>query len=580
VDTLLLAFANQSDAPLPTLQDEYNALQRLLAPRVQQRHFVLDSDPLATVDKLVKAVTRHRNELSLLLFSGHAGRDALLLADGAAHADGLAQLLGQCPQLRLVFLNGCSTQGQVDGLLAAGVPLVLATSAPVDDRRATFFSEQFFDALQQQNSLGEAFELARAALATKFAGQDVQHHRNAGFAPGASPDTPTWGLFYHENNAHGLEWKLPVQAPTNVVDANFTPNEHLLKELFAALLPFSKQVRRVQEDLDAGELSDELLHQRMAVLNALPSPLSEPLRKLMVPVMQEGAGYDKVSELRLRQLVVAFNTSMEFLCFTMLAQLWEAYYEQGALQLNATERADLQGFFRLSEQERAAFDLLPLIRTLRGVFASNHIHFFFEELRDLGTRLQNDTELTDALSALNGLRRQVSKVRKGDFDLAEIPLLCQQGEKNLTVLYSRLAFLACYKLATVQEIDVQKYRHDRNLKFNHTTVGLHLVLGGQAETKISLTNPLDNRSVVVLKEKSAEYLTLSPFVLDECAFEKEKKKQEKLSKVFLFSHYRGGTCCYKYLDRPDDPFLEVSASQFSIVKDQLDAFTHLLETAQ
>lgn len=60
-----------------------------------------------------------------------------MMADAVANANGLARLLGQRPNLQLVFLNGCSTEGQVAELLAQGVKVVIATDAPVNDRKAS-----------------------------------------------------------------------------------------------------------------------------------------------------------------------------------------------------------------------------------------------------------------------------------------------------------------------------------------------------------------------------------------------------------------------------------------------------------
>lgn len=62
------------------------------------------------------------------------------------------------------MLNGCSTQGQVADLLIQGIPVVIATSAPVTDQTATRFSINFFQALSSTNSaIKEAFELGFGA---------------------------------------------------------------------------------------------------------------------------------------------------------------------------------------------------------------------------------------------------------------------------------------------------------------------------------------------------------------------------------------------------------------------------------
>ena len=151
MDVLFLAFANQQQQLLPTLQEEDQTLYKLLSARAKLQHFQLHRDSFVTTETLPSFLTLYRDKISIFLFSGHAGRDRLIFTEGqTAHASGIAAMLGQCPNLKLVFLNGCSTQGQVAMLLEHQVPVVIATSSPVSDESATFFSIRFFEALQQQ----------------------------------------------------------------------------------------------------------------------------------------------------------------------------------------------------------------------------------------------------------------------------------------------------------------------------------------------------------------------------------------------------------------------------------------------
>ena len=57
---------------------------------------------------------------------------------------GLAAFRAQQQGLQLVFLNGCATQPQTDGLLDANVSMVISTSRAIDDQVATDFSCQFY----------------------------------------------------------------------------------------------------------------------------------------------------------------------------------------------------------------------------------------------------------------------------------------------------------------------------------------------------------------------------------------------------------------------------------------------------
>jgi len=570
MDLLFLAFANQVADLLPTLQEEDDEISRLLAQRARDRHFLLHRESFVTVEKLPAYLTMYRDNLALFLYSGHADRDVLHLGDGAAQAGGIAQMLGQCPNLRLVFLNGCSTQGQVTGLLEAGVPVVLATSAPVNDRKATFFSIRFFEALQQQFTLQEAFNMAKGALETAFADDAMPQFRSAGFETGVA-ETPTWGLFFSEKTEHILDWKLPVQAAAEVAaTASFTPNQHLIDTLFSSLGPFNDEVHKLEQQVRRG-VQIPVPKKRMALLNALPAPLAEPLRKLMVPVEKENEGFDKVSEARLRQIAQAFSTSMELLCYTMMAELWEAYYASPAPTIMPEQREALREFFRVSRTDRETYNMLPLIRTLRSIFEQNNIHFFVEELRQIWRLTDEDAEFLEALQFLSALRLQT---RRNEVDKSDLDYLNKRGEVCLAYLYGHLGFMARYKLATIQGIDVEKYRHRRDPRYNHATVMLHDLLGGFDVSAINLDVSLDNRSILLLNEEAWEYLNLTPFVVDENAF----RERTDVCKLFFFSHYlkAANTYCFKYVNKPDDPYLEISEDRYPLVKEQFEAFADLI----
>jgi hypothetical protein len=74
--------------------------------------------------------------------------------------------------------------------------------------------------------------------------------------------------------------------------------------------------------------------------------------------------------------------------------------------------------------------------------------------------------------------------------------------------------------------------------------------------------------------ESKEYLNLSPFIIDENSFE----DRTDVCKLYFFSHYRraGDTWCFKYVNKPDDPLLEISANRHEIVRAQFEAFAELL----
>ncbi len=563
MNTLYLTFANQSVDPLPTLQEEEDLVKRLLSPREKEGHILLHTDSFISVDKIASSLTLYRDQLVLFLYSGHATRNALILREGIADSSGIAHMLGQCPNLKLVFLNGCSTSGQAQKLLENGVPLVLGTSAPVNDRSATRFSVRFFEALQQQFSIREAFELAKGALVATTPDISIELHRGIGFGKAEQAE---WGLYVHPEKEHLLDWKLPARKPQAHTQSDWVPNQLLIERLMDGLRDYNAEVLLYAEQERMGK-KVSLSKKRLAILNALPAPLAEPLRKLMVPVDEENEGYDKISLARLRQLGLAYYTAMELLAFTMLAQLWESYYDLGNLKLTIEQRERIYRFLQLPREERLAIDLIPLIRTVREIFDAHQIRYFVQELRELRAQLLNDTELSNAIAFLQSMVKQTQNQQTEPEDIA---YLCERAEASLASLFLGIGFMARYRLATIQGIDVEKYRHQQNPQYRHETVMLHDLLGGFDHSSVRLEKSMDNRSILLINEENWAYLNLSPFVIDENAF----RDRAEICKLYFYSHYLPSSKCYffKYVNKPDDPLLEVDKTRHPLVYDQLEAF--------
>jgi WD40 repeat protein len=159
------AFANELEARryLRQLPEEARGVERALqnAPcAVLLRYNVTLQD---LVDVLQSQ--EYRSRIAVVHYGGHAGGELLSLEHSSgdnrpAHAKGLAALLGQLPNLRLVFLNGCATQGQVEHLQAAGVPAVLATSDKIDDAAARNFAVRLYQGLAEGQTIGAAVAVA------------------------------------------------------------------------------------------------------------------------------------------------------------------------------------------------------------------------------------------------------------------------------------------------------------------------------------------------------------------------------------------------------------------------------------
>ena len=168
---IVLAFANDQEGRryLRDLPKELRQLQEILQDAESNGLCRLELLPNATLDQIFAVFTRHRDQVTILHYAGHAGSGQLLLETnvaGGPHANaaGLATFLGQRRGLQLVFLNGGSTRAQAAGLLDAGVASVISTGRSIDDGVAREFAIAFYTELASGAPLRSAYEASRGRV--------------------------------------------------------------------------------------------------------------------------------------------------------------------------------------------------------------------------------------------------------------------------------------------------------------------------------------------------------------------------------------------------------------------------------
>lgn len=151
---IFLAFANELEGRryLRELPEELRRLRDIIKEAERNRLCRLELLSNATLEQIFDVFTRHRDQVAVFHYAGHADSGRLLLESSAggaasAHAPGLATFLGQCGGLQLVFLNGCSTRTHVARLLKAGVAAVVATARSIKDDMARAFAVAFYTEL-------------------------------------------------------------------------------------------------------------------------------------------------------------------------------------------------------------------------------------------------------------------------------------------------------------------------------------------------------------------------------------------------------------------------------------------------
>ncbi len=572
MDLIFLSFANSREDPLPSLKEEEESIYGVLARRMALQHYNIHRDGEATTSSIAEYLLLYKDFITVFVFSGHAGRDQLLASDGKANALGIAQLLGQCPRLKLILLNGCSTQGQVARLLALpSKPVVIATSAPVQDRAATQFSISFFQSLVEQSSnVQEAFTAGLAA-AQMIAAKPIQRSLDI---HDEDDDQPLWGIFPAEGMP--LEWKLP----TGNFDRkwmDFKPNQLLYDQLLSAYAAFNQDAQKILDDEDLG-MEGSLRDKRKAILSCLPHPISLHLGKLFAPAKANTnmTFYDQLGLDRLKQMIITYNTTIEFITFVMLAQLWDALSQKKFLNINEQYRQTLRDFFLLDKEKRKQYPFFDLIHDIRVLFEENEIPFFIREIQQISQVFNEQSQFYFACLSLETLKKRLRERNIGEQESLQLSML---AEDMLAVILSQIGFTYNYTLTSVKSIDVIKYRHLPKHLYKHKFVKLTQDIIDPSEDVDRMPYVTDICSVILVNEKEEDiekkFLNLSPFILDENAFD----PKAVVAKLQFFDHYDplSDTYYFRHVYNPSDPLLAIADQRnYKIVKVQFDVLAKLL----
>lgn len=159
---LLFAFATEDSSI--QVEEEARAIQNSLQWVTDEARLCdLELPPFLKLNDIVEVFQKNRNRVAVFHYAGHANGSELLLRTAlgsGAGARGLSQVVRGHSGLKLVFLNGCSTERQVELWNAAGVPCVIATTQAVNGEVAKNFAARFYKGLSTGASIRTAYEEA------------------------------------------------------------------------------------------------------------------------------------------------------------------------------------------------------------------------------------------------------------------------------------------------------------------------------------------------------------------------------------------------------------------------------------
>jgi WD40 repeat protein len=215
---IVLAFANNPTDPdqfLAQLRAEREGILQYLddiSGKLCETVIVENAD----IDSLLTTLQTYGKRMVVFHYAGHAGSFHLLLESSdrhveLAHAGGLAQMLGLQNHLKLVFLNGCSTQKQADQLMEAGVPAIIATSQAINDGVARDLSLNFYHSLSTGDDIFTAFREAVASVQLRHGGNTRSFVKLEAEIARETERFP-WDFYVRPGAETIREWNLPEEA--------------------------------------------------------------------------------------------------------------------------------------------------------------------------------------------------------------------------------------------------------------------------------------------------------------------------------------------------------------------------------
>ena len=195
---ILVNIANNNIKPLRSLMEEGEMIRKLFLLSENSQSIHLNLEPFATIESMIESLVRYKDKVEIFHFSGYDNNQILLL-DGnddikKSKRVGLSHLLSNQDSIRLVFLNRSTTQKQVEQLLDAGIPAVIAISKPIDDKNSFDFTKSFYQCLANSYTIQEAFEIASAIIHTQ-SDYSPTIYRSINEQQGELP----WGLYIKDN---------------------------------------------------------------------------------------------------------------------------------------------------------------------------------------------------------------------------------------------------------------------------------------------------------------------------------------------------------------------------------------------
>lgn len=543
MDTALifLAFANDADSHLELLKEESERIFKALEEPERKSYIKIHREESADIEEVFEGFTRYMDQISIFHYAGHADGEGLLLEGGRGSIKGLSKLIGEQKNLKLVFLNGCSSQGQVDELFEEGVKAVIATSAPVQDTKAMEFAEQFYQALAHRRSISQAFILAEAYLKTRYAEEKTPHFRTMIFnrydEQEEEKDKLPWALYIKEGyEAEIRNWKLPYyhtiglpQEMIQYIGSSFSANRYIMLVL-DEMCKYNPDIYDQMMEQRGGErLKKDSRYYPEIIIRNFPWPIGSQIRLLRVA--------DEANLERLETLIGTYIITGKMLYYILLSDFWNQV-RNSKIELDE----DFKTGFPLNKEAYLQFDFWAEIPKIYTLFSNKGTTTFLPEFELLISAWEKlEGPFRKAHQFLQKLRLDLQKKARE----SDVEKLCLQSEQALSILLKQAAFLARYRMLTVRNIGMEKtrlgkvmYELDMGALNALEDKGLGMYQDADNRRKASFSH---SHSIIltVNENRLDDSLNLSPFIMDKFTFaqavNKHKNSSKHEAKIYLMA---------------------------------------------
>ncbi|MGB0862545.1 MAG: CHAT domain-containing protein [Saprospiraceae bacterium] len=512
---IFLAFANSQDAYLDMLKRESRIINHALEALEDKQLIKISREESAGIDEIFHNFNRFKGRIAIFHYAGHAdGNELHLDGDTFANSAGLADLFGAESALKLVFLNGCSTQGQVENLMDLGVSAVIATSVAINDAKAVEFAEHFYRSLANKNTIKSAFNYASSFLKTKYKNINeptIEKRKGLKLRREKTGEEMPWGLYINDDADDVLDWTLPTSfvppAPIRP-DENYEVNDYI----YPVMDEMVKHEPNLEEELfdRDGEAIDDREYLAKVIEN-FPWPIGAQIRRLV----SNDPDMNKPTMTRLEQITSTYVVTCQLLMYILLAQLWEARKKDENIP-----NVYFLDALTMNRESFEVFDFISHIKQILQTFKEKDYPLFIGEYEEILKALEAKGDFYNSYLYLESIRSRMSS--NGANLESEVYQLSVDAEYALSVILNKAAFLVKYQMITVRDIIIVNPWH-KDASFNHYMGRLNAQEGdflSLFKKPRSYTEFTDSRSVLLVRDlKNLEdYLNLSPFVIDKNAF--------------------------------------------------------------